>query len=348
MFPYLILFGFFGAGAIAAGTRPHGFYRRAFVIAWLVLVVTIGLRYRVGCDWPAYEFLLTQATASVGSAVRITDPAYGLINWVAGSLGFGLWAVDIACAAIFTSGLVIFARAQPNPPLAMLVAVPYLIIVVAMGYTRQSAALGLIMSAIPRYERGEMAGVLVRLVAASAFHLTAVVVVPFFAIGIARDRILTFVLIAVSAVAAYFAFVEPSLGRLVTNYVDYRYSSAGALFRVLMNVIPGLIFIGFRKRFTTSKRERSFWVSISAASLLALLLLYLGIPSTVIDRLALYAIPLQVFVWSRLPTIFGSATGQSMPLIVAVMLYSLTVEAVWLTQGHFSECWVPYRSYLWR
>ena len=348
MFPYLILFGFFATGAIAAGTRPHGYYPRAFVVAWLVLVVAIGLRYQVGCDWGPYEMLLARAKASFGTAARITDPAYGILNWAVGSLGLGLWAVDTVCAAIFTAGLVTFARAQPNPPLAMLVAVPYLIIVVAMGYTRQSAALGLIMAAIPRYERGEMLAVLVRLFAASAFHLTAVVIFPFFALGIARDRLVAFALIIISAVGAYFIFLQPSLGRLVTNYIDYRYSSAGALFRVLMIVTPGLILIAFRNRFVTSSRERSFWLSISLASLFALLLLYLGVPSTAVDRVALYAIPLQVFVWSRLPTVFGSATRQSMPLIAAVMLYSLAVEVVWLTQGHFSDCWVPYRSYLWQ
>ena len=47
--------------------------------------------------------------------------------------------------AIFAIGLVVFCRNLPRPWLALAVAVPYLVIVVAMGYSRQGVALGLAM-----------------------------------------------------------------------------------------------------------------------------------------------------------------------------------------------------------
>ncbi len=43
------------------------------------------------------------------------------------------------------SGLVQFCRKQPLPWLALAVAAPFIIIVVGMGYTRQSVALGFIL-----------------------------------------------------------------------------------------------------------------------------------------------------------------------------------------------------------
>lgn len=47
-----------------------------------------------------------------------------------------------------------FARSQPDPWLAVLVAVPYLVIVVAMGYSRQAVAIGILLAGLGRLERG--------------------------------------------------------------------------------------------------------------------------------------------------------------------------------------------------
>ena len=48
-------------------------------------------------------------------------------------------------AVPFTYGLFRICRQQPNPWLALVVATPFLIIVVGMGYTRQAAAMGFLM-----------------------------------------------------------------------------------------------------------------------------------------------------------------------------------------------------------
>ena len=68
-----------------------------------------------------------------------------LLNWFAGQNELGIWFVNTICGGIFSYGLIAFARSQPRPWLALAVAVPYLIIVVAMGYTRQAAAIGFVM-----------------------------------------------------------------------------------------------------------------------------------------------------------------------------------------------------------
>ena len=99
------------------------------VIVWLL----IGLRYKVGADWETYRFLFSYAGyAKLGRALAVGDPGYQFINWAVQQVGGELWQVNLLCGLIFTWGLYRFARAQPDPWLCIAVAIPYLVIVVAM------------------------------------------------------------------------------------------------------------------------------------------------------------------------------------------------------------------------
>jgi hypothetical protein len=63
--------------------------------------------------------------------------------------------------------------------------------------------------------------------------------------------------------------------------------------------------------------------------------------STAIDRLALYIIPLQLAVLSRLPIAFN----RSGSLRLVIMAYSAGVLFVWLNFAKHAEYWLPYQFY---
>jgi hypothetical protein len=67
--------------------------------------------------------------------------------------------------------------------------------------------------------------------------------------------------------------------------------------------------------------------------------------STAVDRLALYLIPLQLFVGSRLPDtrLFGINASQWNQMLI---LFSLAVLLVWLLFAGNSHAWLPYRNLL--
>ena len=119
-----------------------------WAIVGLLCILIIGLRYEVGGDWDNYlgfldtarllEFGLAEIfAASFGNAI-----GYMMINWIALQLGWGIYFVNTFCATAFIVGLVLFCRKQPFPWVALAVAIPYMTCAVAMGYTRQSAAIG--------------------------------------------------------------------------------------------------------------------------------------------------------------------------------------------------------------
>ena len=157
MLIYWALFGFFAAGALATRPmRPGVPVRQPFLIVGAILTaVLIGIRYKVGADWPTYDFMFDYAArASLGRVLQLGDPAYEVLNWTVQQFGGAIWMVNLVCGAIFTWGLLRFCRAQPDPWLAVAIAIPYLVIVVAMGYTRQAVALGILMAGLAAFQRG--------------------------------------------------------------------------------------------------------------------------------------------------------------------------------------------------
>ena len=348
MFPYWILFTIFAAGSLE-------YRRRAAVgseatpllaVAGLFVALMIGFRFEVGGDWLNYVSIFEEINYSgVGVLIRAQDPGYTFVNWLVGRIGAEIWLVNLICGLIFSWGLVKFARRQPNPWLAALIAVPYLIIVVAMGYTRQGVAIGFILAGLAVVERTTILRFVIYIFLAAIFHKSAIIVLPLVALAATRRRILIVPLLGATAILLYYLFVSESIDRMVVNYVDQEYQSEGAAIRVAMNLPPALLFLLFNRRFALDEQQRKLWRNFAYAALAALLLLVVSASSTVVDRLALYLIPLQMFVLARLPEAFSARGRSSGALVLLVIGYSALIQFVWLNFATHAEFWVPYQVY---
>jgi hypothetical protein len=344
LFPYWLLFAYFAGGALLSEPL-RGPHRRIspFLVAGIVLIaLMIGLRYDVGADWETYKLLFSYAGyADLERVLRIGDPGYQLVNWTVRRIGGEFWLANLIGAVIFSWGLFRFAQVQPSPWLAVLVAVPYLVIVVAMGYTRQAIAIGVLMAGLAAVQRGASTLRFAFYVGVAAlFHKTAVVVLPLVVFSSERNRLINMLAGFLAIYMFYNSFLAESVDKFVRNYVEAEYSSQGAAIRVAMNLVPAALYFLFRRRLEFSDRERRLWFyhSIGAFALLVLLLVLPS--STAVDRLALYVMPLQLAVLSRMPIVFGPRLGT-----VLVLAYSLAVQFVWLNFATHAEYWIPYQVY---
>jgi hypothetical protein len=346
--PYWLLFAVFAVGALlnTDNRSPGGRPSILFPIALIGLALMIGLRFEVGGDWFAYTEMLerTRYSGLVG-ALRQGDSGYGLLNWLAAQLDLGIWAVNLVCASIFVWGLGKLARLQSNPWLAVLIAVPYMIIVVAMGYTRQSAALGLLMAAIAAFASGSLGGYFRMVILAVTFHRTAIVFLPFGQLSVSRNKILVGLLSVAMAAALYIAFVSQSIDKLVSGYIDASYKSEGAAIRVAMGVPPAIFYLAFRQRFRLERDLQRLYTNLSIAVFVVVLGLLTVSSSTVIDRLALYLLPLQIVVLAQFPTIFSGTRASSLALTLGVVTYLAVIQFVWLNFATNVESWLPYQLY---
>lgn len=314
-----------------------------FLIGSTIIALLVGLRYEVGADWPTYEFLFSYARyADLGRMLKIGDPGYQLLNWMMQQVSNQVWTVNLVCGAIFVWGLHRFTHAHPERWLCFVVAVPYLVIVVAMGYTRQSVAIGIILAGLAAVERG--ASILrfaIYVAVAALFHKTAVVVLPLVIFAAQRSNLLNVLAGLAGSVLLYDIFLSESVEGFVRNYIETEYSSQGAAIRVVMNFIPAVCFFLFRKRLRFESVDERIWFFFSIAALAMPILLLVVPSSTAVDRLALYLIPIQIAVLPRLRYLFkGQLFG-----VVVIIAYSALVQFTWLTFAVHAKYWVPYRFY---
>jgi hypothetical protein len=345
--PYWILFSVFAAGALEA--RGHAGQRAAtrplLVIAVIGMALMIGLRYRVGGDWESYTELYQRISYSqFADALFLGDPGYTALNWIGSSLGLGIWFVNLVCAAIFCWGLIRFARSQPNPWLVGLIAVPYLVIVVAMGYTRQAVAIGLIMAALPLVGRSSLVRIAVYVVIAATFHKSAAIVLPLVALTSPRNRFMTGAILLFTGALIYYLFLRDSVDQLMVNYVEAEYQSEGAGIRVALNIPPAILYLLFWRRMGLPEEQRRLWRNFSYAAFVALAFLMLTASSTAVDRVSLFLIPLQLFMLARLPAAV-SRGGQDRLVKVAVIGYAAIIQFVWLNYATHAVYWLPYKFY---
>jgi hypothetical protein len=275
------------------------------------------------------------------------DLGYALLNWGSSQLGTGIWLVNLVCAALLVWGLWKVAVRQPNPWLVFVVAVPYLIIVVGMGYTRQAAAIGLAMVATSAFLEKRWWAFMFAMVGAAMFHQTAIILLPIFALSLSTNRYFSIAMIlAVALILFQFLITEEEVSRMTEYYVTEEMKSQGAWVRVGMNVLPALLFLIKQRHFGFSDQERKLWRNISLCALLALVTLVIFDWSTLVDRLSLYFLMLQVVILGRLPWAIARESRDQLLLIAGVIMYSLAIQFVWLNYAVHAEFWIPYKTTL--
>lgn len=309
----------------------------------LIFTVVIGLRSWVGGDWHAYSELFVWAGTLPFAEVnrQLGDPGYYGLGWIIARAGGNIYLLNLACAALLIAGTFSLARRQPSPWLAIVAAVPYLLIVVGMGYTRQSAAIGLSMLAFVALGDGRMRAFVIWILLATLFHKTAIILIPIAALSVSKRRVWTVLWSgAIFAVAAW-QFASDSTEALWANYVesDYADASQGAGIRVAMNVIPAILLFLFRSKLFPEPGERRLWTLIALLSVLSVG--FLSVSATAADRLALYFIPLQLVVFSRFHRVVPTPLGRT-AVVLGVIVYYAFVQFVWLNYAGHSFAWVPY------
>ncbi len=321
----------------------------SWIFVFVALTLLVGLRHEVGGDWSNYEenFFQDQGM-SLEEALGGKDAGFQVLSWLAMQLGGDVHLVNFLSGVLFSAGLVVFCRAQPRPWLALTVAIPYLVIVVAMGYTRQGVAIGLAMLGLVALSRRKNWLFVVLVVIAATMHKSAVVLLPLAILATPRRKLWTALWGGITVFVMYTVLIADSLDTFVTNYIDAEYASEGAAVRVAMNVVPAVILLATRRRLRLSLAERNLWVLMAVLALGCAVWLPFAASSTAVDRLALYLIPLQLFVFARLPELMNPNTGRSgAPIwVYAVAAYYAVVQFVWLNFAVHATGWVPYKSWL--
>ena len=364
MTPYWILFIVAATGALterarkpltlnvnakSASPKAKGLNASWWLIA-SALTLFIGLRHEVGGDWFTYEAnfqnLDFDALSVEGEALgwlATREPIYRLFEWLGKALGGGIYLVNLLCAALFAYGLARFCKSLPRPWLALAAALPYLVIVVAMGYTRQGVAVGCAMAGFAALTQGLRMRYALWVLLAAGFHQTALLLLPLAILVTSKRWFIS--LIAMGAMASVAAILPlgDALASYTHGYLAAAYQSEGALIRLSMNLLPAVLFLALANRMAMAEVERRLWRWLSFGAVLLMALYALSPSSTAIDRIGLYLIPLQLAVFSHLPGALRRAVSPTFMAFSSV-LYFGSVLFVWLVFAVHAGGWQPYRS----
>lgn len=353
MWPYWLMFLVPAAAALlesAPSPRSPPRRRRPWSVgtisAAVAITLLVGFRYEVGGDWGAYVRHFEEIESHpLDEVIGLTDPGYVLLNWLSASLGLGIFGVNFVCGAIFAIALILFCKSLPRPWLALTVAVPYLLIVVAMGYSRQGVALAFELLALLALKNRSMVRFAIWGLLAATFHKSAVLLLPVAALMGSRNRALSVILGVGTTALGYFVLLQDSFDQMYVNYVDAEVQSQGALVRLMMNAVPAIVLLRYSARFKFPEGERRLWRAFAFLSIAFLGGLFFSGASTALDRIALYMLPLQLVAFSHLPNVIGRPSGRNLPLVIAVIGYYTTVLFTWLNFANNSFYWQPYRFY---
>lgn len=340
MLPFWMMFLVAAFGVLVPGRLPDRQARMVWFAVAAFFIVLIGMRHEVGGDWLTYERHFTHlAHASLSDAANFSDPGYYVPGWLMAQVGGNIYWLNTFCALLLVIGTVTFVRRQPMPWLGLLAAVPYMLIVVGMGYTRQSAALGLALLGLAALGDGRVRMFVLWVCLAATFHKTAVLLLPIAAVASSKNRYWTMVWVLAAFGVMYWALLQDQSERLWAVYVDYDMQSQGGAIRVIMNAVPAALFLLLGKRLAPDLVERRLWFWMSLLAIACVPLVFLS--STAVDRMGLYMIPIQMFVACRMGRLATTPLGRT-AIVLGLVGYFGAVEAVWLNFATHAKYWVPY------
>ena len=326
----------------------HG--RRLQMIPWIgafaVLTIFVGLRHHVGMDWNNYLLMISKVTsASLDDALQLAEPTYALILRWSGQLGWGVYGANLVVAVIVMLGLFRYASSTPNPWLALLVAIPILVVAVSMSANRQAAAIGVLLWVVAKWDHTPLWKRAMFVAIAASFHFSAVVFTLFLAADIRMPPAWKAAIVLTLGSVAF--YVLESSGRL--DYYDNLYlsgqgevtQSAGAIFHTLLNGGPALVYFALRRHWPDllpNALHRNM-------ALLALLLVPLSyFASAASGRMTLYLFPISMYVIAAIPEILGPGTRFLYKAGCATFFVSLSV--FWLVASNTGYSHIPYRNLL--
>jgi hypothetical protein len=311
----------------------------------ILLILIIGFRYEVGGDWGRYLYVYDYIVEDVGFWKNTQgDIGYEAFNWISKTYFNNVYFANLLSAIVFVFGLIYFCQKLPIPWLALIISIPFLFLVVSMGYTRQSVAVGLLMWALVELSRGSRLKYYALIFLGLLFHKTLVIMLLVGLFYNKKRDVLFYVLLSIIIIPIVMFLESNYFSHLVYYYITVQFhQSGGALIRVIMSAFAGLVFFVYRKKFKKVYHDEDLWFLFSAASIMLLPMAFFY--STLVDRVAIYFLPLQLVIFSRIPALITSTYYRSIFIISVVIMY-ITVMFVWLNFGTYSWLWMPYKNIL--
>lgn len=346
MIAYLLVMILVAAiAAVSTRKQPHPI---AWAGAFLVLLVFIGLRHKIGMDWNNYLYMAARIEqVTFFGALGVAEPGYALLLWTSTKLGLGVYGANFIGSAIFVAGLLKFCSRTPLPWISLVTALPMLVVVVSMSANRQTIAIGVLLWLVADWVRYGFRARLGLIIFAAMFHFSAAFFLVFTVLGLPIARG-SKVVLSITMLAATVIFFQLSGG---AEYYDQVYVSGqsdlvyspGALMHVLLNGVPAALLLSPSrvrvKLFPTTLHHQLAWLALALVPLAFFF-------STAAGRMTLYLFPVSMYVFSALPSALKQGAQRAI-VRTTISAAMFVVLWYWLSFANSSIAYVPYENIIW-
>lgn len=343
MYIYFIIWFFIAISNFLFSYKTY-FGKLIFLLIFLFLFLFVGLRFEVGGDWESYQILYEEyRDQDFLKALLFLEPGYSILNILSQYLNIKdtILVNSLSALMVFSFLYVCFTKMRYYW-LCLLIYYPYHILVVSLGYTRQSIAVAILIYAFILLLENKKYNYIFFVLLAACFHKTAIIFILFYPLYFLKEKrylliiyqILSFILI--TGVLYLSSINENSI--YTSNEVV---TSSGVFMRLSMHIIPLVCYFLFRgKVFKNDHVVLDYFV---------LLIFYcFGLSfvfSTLADRFNLYLIFFDLYVLVRMFD-FWHGINRKIFLFPLFLFYTIFI-VIWLMNSDFVKlAWIPYQNYI--
>lgn len=304
-------------------------------------------RFDVGCDWSGYfNQWIIQEHSSLEAALLDPEPTWWALMQGLQSLELSYPWLNVASSVIFFLGVHILAHRQPDPLGFLILLFPILIINMPMSGIRQGAAIGLMCIAFVAFIDKKLFWFTAWTLLASTIHNSAMIfflLIPLVGGNYTKKRLLLAAILAIPG--ALVLLSGEAAVEATTRYFGSGVDAAGAAFRSGLLLITGFGYLLLLRRKWKHTFPEDYKLASVGALIMCGMIVLVPLSSVIGDRLGYYLIPIQTMIFARIPYL---------PIRTARAFYSAApylglglVLLIWTSLSwHFSQCFVPYQTWL--
>ncbi len=343
MLPYNISFIFIFLISFLIDNLPISLKKILYFILFIFLLLFVGLRHEVGGDWFSYIWYIQDLKTYPEKIFTFrSDWGFNGLLYLLFNVEYNIYIINIFCAFLFIGSLFLFAFNQNKPILVLFVALPYIINVIGMGYTRQSVGYAFLIFSILALQKNKNLLFFVLIIIGSLFHKSLILFLILYFVNFNFNlKGITLLIVLASISFVLIIYKLDTIQFYIYHYLGEgkHLSSTGTVFRYLINLIPCLFILYYGTNFLTNKSEKKI-LSLLILFTFSGLLFYQYAP-TAFDRMGLYLTIVQLYFYSNLDLIIKNNFFRK---FVYLFMYSFyfTINYVWLNFSTYKNEWVPY------
>jgi hypothetical protein len=331
------------------------FVKRQFEVAFLAvsllfLLIFMGTRYYVGCDFTGYlnRYENISPYASAFEAFGKAEPGFSLIEILVKTSGLSfVWLIFFATLIIIGCYWV-FLRAIQHPLIVLALLFPIMMTQLGMSGVRQGIAVGFLAVAATSFMDGRRWMTALWILVGAQFHLSVAIFLPI--AFLAGRQVNVKMMIAAGVLLSPLAIlvIGDRFDTYQDRYIEQIYgdqSSAGAGYRYILNLLPAAIFIYFREhvRLRFPKEFPLLYLFAIGTLFLAPLVV---LSSFALHRLNFYVMPFTIMMAVYLIYCLPTQRDRMLGLLIPIGAYGGYTLFWQQFSKHYQLCYSVYQSYL--